>query len=159
MNSTTSRSDLPAASCSRIWFLRSTASGAFDSAIVWFWQTRQRISWARFITRRSSAGSWASAQAAQKRASRLAARIELPHERLHFLLHHVRGNRADVLVADDALAIDHVGLGHAVDAVVDADAAVRIEGDELVGIAIALEPGQRVVARVLVVQADHRRET
>jgi hypothetical protein len=28
----------------RIWLRRSTASGAFESAIVWFWQTRQRSS-------------------------------------------------------------------------------------------------------------------
>src|SRR3954453_15186637 len=127
MKSTTSRSDLPALSCSRIWFLRSTASGAFDSAMVWFWHTRQRISCARPATRPSSAGSWASAQPTQKRMRRLAARIELPHERLHYVLHHVRGDRPDVLVADDALAIDHIGLGHAIDAVVDADAPVRIE--------------------------------
>src|SRR5437764_7573558 len=159
MKSTTSRSDLPAASCSRIWLRRSTASGAFDSAMVWFWHTRQRISCARLATRRSSAGSWASAQPTQKRTTRLAARIELPHQRPHFVAHHVRGNRPDVLVADDALAIDHVGLGHAVDAVVDADASVRIEDDELVGIAVALEPRQRILARVLVVQADDRRET
>src|SRR6185436_2418167 len=103
MKSTTSRSDLPAESCSRIWFLRSTASGAFDSAMVWFWHTRQRISCARFVTRRSSAGSCASAQPAHRRTTRLAARIQLPHERLHLVLHHVGGERPDVLVADHAL--------------------------------------------------------
>src|SRR5437588_4642883 len=144
MKSTTSRSDLPAASCSRIWLRRSTASGAFDSAIVWFWHTRQRISCARLATRRSSAGSWASAQPNQKRMRRLAARIELPHERLHFVSHHVGGDRPDVLVADDTLEIDHVGLGHAIHPVVDADAPVPIEDDELVRIAVALEPRQRV---------------
>src|SRR5436305_4359737 len=141
MKSTTSRSDLPALSCSRIWFLRSTASGAFDSAMVWFWHTRQRISCARLATRRSSAGSSARAQPTQKRMRRLAARIELPHERLHYVLHHVRGDRPDVLVADDPLAIDDVGLVHTIDPVVDANAPVPVEDDELVGIAVALEPG------------------
>src|SRR3989442_492226 len=68
MKSTTSRSVLPALSCSRSWFLRSTASRAFEAAGV-------------------------------------------------------------------------------------------VEHDELVGVAVALEPGQRVFARVLVVEADHRRDT
>src|SRR5262245_43563161 len=107
MKSTTSRSDLPAASCSRIWLRRSTASGAFDSASVWFWHTRQRISCARLAARRSSAASWAKVPVSQKSSAKaLAARIQLPHQRLHFLLHHVGGERPDVLVADDPLAID-----------------------------------------------------
>src|SRR6266850_4842611 len=153
MKSTTSRSDLPAASCSRIWLRRSTASGAFESAIVWFWHTRQRSSWARFVTRRSSAASCAEAHAIQRTRSHLATGVEFLHQWFHLLLHHVRGERADVLVANDPLAIDDVGLRHAVDAVVDADAAVGVEHDELVGVAVALEPGQRLVARVLVVEA------
>src|SRR5712692_1553147 len=152
MKSTTSRSDLPAASCSRIWLRRSTASGAFESASVWFWHTRQRSSCARSVTRRSSTGSCAKAQANQKMSNPLATGVQLPDERLDLLLHHVRGERPDVLVADDALAIDDVGLGHAVDAVVDADAPVRVEHDQLIGIAVALEPGQRLVARVFVVE-------
>src|SRR5205814_8967764 len=127
MKSTTSRSDLPAASCSRIWLRKSTASGAFESAIVWFWHTRQRNSCARLATRRSRPASCASAQPSQKRMARLAARIELPHERLHFVAHYVGGERPDVLIADHALAIDDVGLGHAVHAVVDADASVAVE--------------------------------
>src|SRR6266852_2590312 len=132
MKSTTSRSDLPAASCSRIWLRRSTASGALDSASVWFWHTRQRSSCARFVTRRSSAGSCAKAQASQKMRSPLATGVQLPHQWLDLFLHDVRGQRPDVLVADDALAVDHVGFGHAVDSVVDADASVRVEHDQVV---------------------------
>src|SRR4051812_15604727 len=158
MKSTTSRSDLPAENCSRIWLRRSTASGAFESAMVWFWHTRQRSSCARLVTRRSRPASCASAQPSHKKTARLAARIELPHERLHFVAHHVGAERPDVLVANHALAIDDVGLRHAVDAIVDADASVAVEGDELVGVAVALEPGQCVIARVLVVQADERRD-
>src|SRR5258708_1869327 len=158
MKSTTSRSDLPAASCSRIWLRRSMASGAFESASVWFWQTRQRSSWERLVTRRSSTGSCASTQLAQSANSSLATGVQFPHQRLDLLLHDVRAKRADVLVADHALAVDDVGLGHAVHAVVDADAAVGIEHDQLIRVAVALEPGQRVVARVLVVQPDHGSE-
>src|SRR5947207_14642811 len=145
MKSSTCASDFPAASCSRIWLRRSTARGAFDSAIVWFWQTRQRSSCARFVTRRSSGASCASAHASQKNARKLATRIELAHERIHFLLDNVGGERADVLVADHALPIGDVGLRHAVDAVVDADATVAVEHDQLVRIAVPLEPGQRVL--------------
>src|SRR5438046_6310805 len=141
MKSTTSRSDLPAASCSRIWLRRSTASGALESASVWFWHTRQRSSCARSVTRRSSCASWAAAQASQAMSSHLATRIQLPHQRLDLLLHHIRGERPDVLVADDAFAIDDIGLGHAVDAIVDADAPVRVEHDQVKGVAVALEPG------------------
>src|SRR6266850_2674695 len=158
MKSTTSRSDLPAASCSRIWLRRSTASGAFESASVWFWHTRQRSSCARSVTRRSSTLSWANAQATQAISSHLTTGVQLLHQRLDLLLHHVRGKRPDVLVADDAPAIDDVGLGHAVDPVVDTDAPVRVEHDQLIGIAVALEPGQRLVARVLVVEPDDGRE-
>src|SRR4051812_34407075 len=156
MKSTTSCSERPAVSCSRIWLRRSTASGAFESAIVWFWHTRQRSSCARLVTRRSRPASCARAPPSQKRTARLAARIELPHERLHFVAHYVGGERPDVLVADPALGTDAVGLGHAVHAIVDADASVAVEDDELVGVAVALQPRQRVIACVLVVQADER---
>jgi hypothetical protein len=42
---------------SRTWLRKSTASPALESAIVWFWQTRQRSSAESFITRASSTGS------------------------------------------------------------------------------------------------------
>src|SRR3954471_18762372 len=160
MKSTISCSERPALICSRIWLRRSTASGALESAMVWFWQTRQRSSCARWVTRRSSASS--ASAAAQRRASatpRLLRTAQLPDERLELLLHHVGGERPDLLVADHALAVDEIGLGDAVDAVVDADAPVRIEDDELVRVAVSLQPRQRVVALVLVVEADHRHET
>src|SRR6185503_2424047 len=53
----TSRSVLPAFICSRICPRRSTAKSARESASVSFWQTRQRSSLERFITRSSRTGS------------------------------------------------------------------------------------------------------
>jgi hypothetical protein len=44
MNARISSSLRPAAIISRTWRRRSTASVAFESAIVWFWHTRQRSS-------------------------------------------------------------------------------------------------------------------
>ena len=72
--------------------------------------------------------------------------------------------------------VDDVGFGHAVDAVVDADAAVEVEHRQLVGIAVLVEPGvgaleasffsssaailldveSAVAAHFLVVEADER---
>src|SRR5688572_22075011 len=158
MKSTTSRSLAPLASCSRIWFLRSTASGAFESASVWFWHTRQRSSSARALTRFSSSGFCAytpAASIASMKITILAAAIQLLHQRLELLLRDLRRERPDVLVADDALAIDDVGLGHAVDAVVDRDLARGVVNRELVGIAVASKPGQRILAGILVVKADY----
>src|SRR3954467_14984890 len=116
MKSSTSRSDLPASSCAWIWFLRSTASGAFDSAIVWFWHTRQRSSWARAAARLSMSCAWAI-PGRRRSSNRTLATRELLHERHDLVLHHVGGQRADLLEADDALLVDDVGLRHAVDAV------------------------------------------
>src|SRR5687767_7747429 len=125
MKSITSRSLAPALSCSRIWFLRSTASGAFESASVWFWQTRQRSSFASAAVRFSMSGSWPNAAKASKLKSKnhLATALQLLHQWPHLLLRDLGGERPDVLVADYAALIDDVGLGHAVDAVVDRDAA------------------------------------
>src|SRR5918992_2179751 len=159
MKSTTSRSLAPFASCSRIWFFRSTASGALESASVWFWHTRQRSSSARALTRFSSSGLCAQtppASIASMKIALLAEAIQFLHERCKLLLGDFRRERSDVLVADDALAIDDVGLGHAVDAVVDRDLARGVVHRELVGIAVAREPRQRILARVLVIEPDHR---
>src|SRR6185295_13563905 len=100
----TSRSLLPLFSCSRTWFLRSTASGALESASVWFWQTRQRSSLERSCTRFSSAGSsWAAASPQKSRSRNLA--IKLFQERLDPFLQDLGRHRADPLVTDHALAI------------------------------------------------------
>src|SRR3954462_5407606 len=108
MKSITSRSDLPAAICSRIWLRRSTARGAFESAMVWFWHTRQRSSCARLVTRRSSASSPnANVQPRSSAMARLLRTLELLDERLDLLLHHIGRERADLLVSDHALAVDH----------------------------------------------------
>src|SRR6185503_15787003 len=125
MKSVTSRSLFPALSCSRIWSRRSTASGALESASVWFWHTRQRSSCARFATRLSRLGSTCANTGREKArtSNSLATLRQLLDERTQLLLRVLRRERSDVLVADDALAVDDVGLGHAVHAVVDADAA------------------------------------
>src|SRR6185436_10583589 len=121
MKSITSRSLFPALSCSRIWFRKSTARSALESARVWFWHTRQRSSCARLVTRRSRPGSsCANAGRARKRttaSSSLATARQLLDQGPQ-LLRDLRRERPDVLVADDAFAVDHVRLGHAVHAVV-----------------------------------------
>src|SRR5687768_15436745 len=157
MKSTTSCSLLPATICSRIWFRRSTASGALESASVWFWHTRQRSSFASAATRFSVSGFCASDGAKAIQSSSALARLtQLLPERLELLARDLGGERADVLVADHAALVDDVGLGDAVDAVVDRDAPRGVVDRELVRVAVALEPRQRVFARVLVVQPDHR---
>src|SRR5688500_9491832 len=156
MNSRTSPSLAPLASCSRIWFLRSTASGAFDSASVWFWHTRQRSSSASAVTRLSRLSAPNAGKLTMHKKSTNLATAQLLNQRPDLLLRHLGRERADVLVADHALAVDDVRFGHAVDAVVDRDAAGGVVHRELVGIAVAREPRQGVLARVLVVQADDR---
>src|SRR3989338_4361117 len=73
----------PASSFSRTWFRRSFARSASDSAIVWFWHTRQRSSAEIAITRSSSSGSAAAgaasfAQAAPPSSNRNASTSALP---------------------------------------------------------------------------------
>src|SRR5688572_5822544 len=120
MNSRTSRSFAPPASCSRICLRRSTASGALESASVWFWHTRQRSSSASAAVRLSRSVFCPQAEPQrmiQTKAIALAT-AQLLDQRQELFLRHLRRERPDVLVADDALAVDDVGLGHAVDAVV-----------------------------------------
>src|SRR4051812_12591887 len=148
--------------CSR----RSTARSALESAIVWFWQTRQRSSDASAMTRASSAGSdaagaasfapaWASQASATRTTSALAT-LQLLDERQQRLLDDLRRERADALVADHSALVDQVGLGNAVDAVVDPDPALEVVGGRLVRVAHALQPGEAVLALVLVVHPDQR---
>src|SRR6478752_10213753 len=158
MKSSTSRSLLPSFSCSRIWRRRSTARSAFDSAIDWFWQTRQRSSAAIAATRWSRSG-WLSARPRPARNGTTSSTQnnlftgKLPDQRQDFLREDLARHRADLLVADDAALVDHVGLRHAVDAVVDADASLRVDYGEVVGIAVRGEPAQPILAPVLVVQS------
>src|SRR5687767_891872 len=141
MNSRTSRSLAPLASCSRIWLRRSTASGAFDSARVWFWHTRQRSSSARAATRLSRTGFWAAQTSGSRSPSnRTLATAQLLHQRRQLLLRDLGRQRSHVLVADHALAVDDVGFRHAVDAVVDRDPARRVVNRELIRIAVARQP-------------------
>src|SRR4249920_3457565 len=78
------------------------------------------------------------------------AAVEFRDERNDLLLQDFGRHRPDALVADHALLVDDVGFRHAVDAVVDADPAVRIDEGCYVWVAEAPEPGDRVVAPVLV---------
>src|SRR6266850_8406401 len=165
MKSMICESLLPCRIFSLTWFLRSSARGAFESAMVWFWQTRQRSSAARVMTLCSSAGSAAAGAAsfaythgtvAARRNARTLSTAELLHQRQQLVLDDLGRERADALVADDAQLVDHVGLGHAVDAVVDADLAVDVVDRELVGIAHAFQPRQAVFALVLVVESVER---
>src|SRR5712692_10575366 len=99
MNSTTSRSLAPRASCSRIWLRRSTARPAFDSAIDWFWHTRQRNSAARSMTRLSRAASSANAADAATRSAKALLAIKFIQQGNELVAHQLAGDRADALVA------------------------------------------------------------
>src|SRR5258708_6274947 len=162
MKSSTSRSLAPRPSCSRMLLRRSTARSALESARVWFWQTRQRSSEEMSITRFSRTGSGAVAVSFENPTGRkkIIARkpgrslfmLEIIDERHDLLRHDLGRARSDLLVADDAALVDHVGFGHAVDAVVDAHLAVGVEERGAVRIAVALEPLHAVLAAVLLVQ-------
>src|SRR6187401_534016 len=166
-----SASLLPWRSMARVSRRRSTARPAFESAIVWFWQTRQRSSAVMRVMRASSAGSAASGSAsfaaaaapssAAKRTTmtlRSASGIELLQQGLDLRREHIGRDRADVLVADHAVLVDDEGLGHAVDAEVDADAALDVVERRVVRIAEAREPAVGVLALVLVVEAVERHD-
>src|SRR5438132_5461559 len=166
MKSMICESLLPCRIFSLTWFLRSSASGAFESASVWFWHTRQRSSAASVMTLCSSAGSAAAgaasfatadeAVAARRTNRRTLSTAQFFHQWQQLLLEDLRRDRADAFVADDAELVDHVGLGHGVDAVVDRDPAVEVVDRKLVGIAHASEPRQAVLAPVLVVEPVDR---
>src|ERR1044071_6748687 len=117
MKSITSRSLLPALSCSRIWLRRSCASGALESAMVWFWHTRQRSSCASEVTLRSRPGSscpitWTGKRPTRRKntAHTLTPLRHPLYQRTNLLLEDLRRERPYPLVADDAVPVDHVGL-------------------------------------------------
>src|ERR687891_2790267 len=68
----------------------------------------------------------------------------------------LRAHRPDVLVHDHTILADDEGLGHAVDAPLDADTAVLIGAGPGVGIAEVVEPFCGVLGPVLVVEAVDR---
>src|ERR1700741_3247316 len=146
MKSSTSRSLLPLFSCSRICRRRSTARSALESAIVWFWHTRQRSSAESAATRLSRSSC---PRTAVERRTATTKKIlftrQLPDQRQDFLRQDLARHRADLLVADEAALVDHVGLGHAVDAVVDADAPLRVDHRQAVGVAVGGQPAQAVL--------------
>src|SRR3990172_8282838 len=127
-----SRTLLPCFSWSRIWLRRSTARGALESASVWFWHTRQRSSEAIAVTCCSSAGSSAAGAASPAHAAPasnssismariLRTAVQLLDQGQNLFLHDLGCERTDSLVADHTALVDHIGLRHAVDAVVNAD--------------------------------------
>src|SRR5712691_12131929 len=132
-----SRSLMPCCIFSRICFLRSFASSAGESAMVWFWHTRQRRFSESAMTRFSSAGSSAAGASSVACATLMTSNdsmstsclriVELGHERDNLLLQDFRRERSDLLVADHAALVDHIGFRNAVDAVVDADFSVGIK--------------------------------
>src|SRR5664279_5053778 len=187
MYSITSRSVLPCTSSSRVCRRRSSASGACESAMVWFWQTRQRSSEVTRTMRASSAGSSASGTASRAATPCAAAaspaattqprnararnergrdpaaaieptglRIELLEQRLDLVGEDLGRERADVLHADDAVAVDDEGLRHAVHAEIDADPSLVVEERGVVRVAEAGQPAVGVEPRVLVVEAIDR---
>src|SRR5262249_8901940 len=126
------------------------------------WHTRQRSSSASAMTRFSSIGSSDTGEPEktekvvnkEKRKASLRT-LQFLHERQDALAHDLRRQDADALVADHASAVDDEGFGHAVDAVVHAEASLAVMQRERVGIAEAPEPGKRLLGLVLVVEADH----
>src|SRR6185369_13442834 len=147
MYCTTCASLAPRCSCSRISRRKSSARPACESAIVWFWHTRQRSSAATRSMRASSAGSAAagsaslacsgaaSSTAISDRADNSALTIELFEQRHDLRVDHALRQRTDVLEADHALLVNHECLGHAVDAEVDARSAVAVRQRDGVGVA------------------------
>lgn len=83
-------------------------------------------------------------------------RLEPSHDWEDRILERVPVHRADVLVADNAVAVEHEGLGNAVNAPVDCREAFEIVGDLGVGITQVAQPLQGVVEPVLVVLAVYR---
>src|SRR5690606_41374126 len=69
-------------------------------------------------------------------------------------LDRLRRERADMLVADDAAAIDEERLRHAIHSPVYRRAARAVDADDAIGIAELGEEFQRVRRSVLVVQAS-----
>src|ERR1035437_6480141 len=131
---------MPAFSFSRIWFFKSIASSACESAMDWFWHTRQRNSSASAMARFSSTGSGTAGGASlastdparmspNSSASSLRIAVQLLHQRQDLVTHDLWGDGTDALVADHAGLVDDIGFGNPIHAVIDADAAVMIIGD------------------------------
>src|SRR3990170_3198575 len=124
MKLSTSFSLAPCLSCSRTLFFRSTARSALESASDWFWHTRQRNSSAMRCTRLSSTASSAASTGIPTKNKKfnkikyLRIGIQLRNQRQDLFLQHQGRHRADVLVADHAALVDHIGLRYAIHTVV-----------------------------------------
>src|ERR1700722_7080923 len=63
-------------------------------------------------------------------------------------------DRSDEFEGDGAVTLDDIGLGHAVDAEVDASAPARINADRGIRIALLAEITARIFGQILVGDAD-----
>src|SRR5258708_1224611 len=78
------------------------------------------------------------------------------HQWQDLLLEYLYRDRADALVANDPIAIDHIRFRYAIDPVVDADSPVAILHGQRIRVAVLVQPQQRVFALVLVVESIDR---
>src|SRR5712671_5278281 len=149
MKPTISLSLAPRSICSRMLLRRSSARSACESASVWFWHTRQRSSEASAMTRFSRIGSSLPREQIEKNNRKRNANVlftrQLAHQRRDLLRRDFRCHGADALVADHSPLVDDVGFRHAVDAVFDADAPRAVEDRQHERVAVAREPGERVL--------------
>src|SRR5690625_2949577 len=86
----------------------------------------------------------------RRRPRMSASGLRLFDRRQDFALDLALRDRADMFVDDHAIAVDDKGLGHAIDAEIDAGAPARIRADQRVGIAELAQEAERVVLLVLV---------
>ena len=84
--------------------------------------------------------------------------LQLLQQRQDFVFERVGCDRTDLLVTHHAGFIDDKGFGHAVYAVIDADAAIGIDDAGLIRVAEPAEPRECVSALVFVVEAINRHD-
>src|SRR5512140_104889 len=157
---------MPAFNFSRISLFKSIASSACESAMVWFWHTRQRNCSSSFAARFSSAGSATAGAASLASAdpartspnsstSSLRISVQFLHQRQDLVAHDFRSDRTDALVADHAGLVDDISFRNPVDTVIDADAAIVVVRRDLIGIPQPRQPCEAVGALILVIEPDH----
>src|SRR5437879_22944 len=82
--------------------------------------------------------------------------LQLPQHGQDLLLQRFNSERTNLLVANDALLVDHEGLWHAVHPVIDADTTIPVDNGRRIRIAVLCEPLPPFDGIVLVVEAVHR---
>src|SRR5882724_5853326 len=81
---------------------------------------------------------------------------ELPDQRQDFLLEYLHRDGTDAFVANDSIAVDHIGFRHAIDAIVDAHATVAVLYGQGIRVAMLAQPAQCILALVLVIESIDR---